>query len=100
VDMEPVKMNKCITDFTVNSQTGPSMRNSKKWFGKQLQLNKERKGSPDPTLIDVSRKVIKNFDEAPSKPVLKDTLIRGILFVDNKSKNKKPLNKSSSKNRG
>jgi hypothetical protein len=76
------------------------MRNSKKWFGNQLQLNKDRKGSADPNLIDVSRKVIKNIDEAPSKPVLKDELIRGKIFIDNKSKGKKPLNKSSSKNRG
>jgi len=30
MDMEPVKINKCKTDFTVNSQTGPAMRNSRK----------------------------------------------------------------------
>lgn len=98
--MEPVKINKCKTDFTVNSQTGPALRNSKKWFGKQIKLVQERRGSPDASLVEVKKKDIRNFDEIKSKPVLRDELIRGVLAVGNKNSGKnKSLNKSSSKQR-
>jgi len=95
MDMEPVKINKCKTDFTVNSQTGPSLRNSRKFFGKQLQLNEERKGTHNKTLMNINKKEIKNFDELKSKAVLSDELIRGTIAFNNKTSGKgNPKSKS------
>jgi len=61
-EKQPFKINKCRTDFTLNSQTIPALNNCKKFFGKSLERSHQKSLIQDKSsgIVEGTRKKIDN----------------------------------------